>query len=67
MLLAIERPAFLGPEVDFWSLGIIMYEMLIGETAFPIDSALMTNAYVMNHKVPFLSYGWEPSHNIVCF
>ena len=44
------REGFFGRELDWWSVGIFLYELIAGETPFYADSIASTYARIMNYS-----------------
>lgn len=65
MALPVGTPEYISPEVltsldnkmvygaccDWWSVGIILYELLLDVTPFEGDSTVQTYANIMNYEV----------------
>lgn len=51
VLQAQEKGASIGMECDWWALGIMMYEFLVGEVPFYDESVLVMYGKIMGYKV----------------
>ncbi|CAI2307309.1 unnamed protein product [Caenorhabditis sp. 36 PRJEB53466] len=54
------KDAEFGKEVDWWSVGVFIYEMLIGETPFYAEALVSTYTNIMDHKTS-LKFPDEPA------
>ena len=54
VLQSLESSDGYGVECDWWSLGIIAYELMVGVTPFEGDTQKETYDNIMNYEVRFL-------------
>ena len=48
ILRAVEGKTSYGRECDWWSVGIVLYEMVVGETPFDSENIALMNSRIMN-------------------
>jgi serine/threonine protein kinase len=51
VLQAQEKGASIGMQCDWWAVGIMMYEFLVGEVPFYDESVLTMYGKIMGYKV----------------
>ena len=49
----LEGEGLQNPVIDWWSIGIILFEMLIGKPPFNDDTVEKTFDNIKNHRIPW--------------